>query len=189
MNSKIAPWSKPGAGRSRDLDMAVVDQTPRKTSRRDARIGLALPHRQRRTVRVGNRIDERADEALLRQLLDVAVAEQPGGLGDELLPHHTGDAGDGGKLRSQAIGTGRHITLPATPHQREAAAHQEAVAAVLGGSTVRRAVEPTREDPQKVAKFYIDNFGATVKREIPALGQRLRLNGRDRLVDGDAIAK
>ena len=23
----------------------------------------------------------------------------------------------------------------------------------------------TREDPQKVAKFYIDNFGATVKRE------------------------
>ena len=25
----------------------------------------------------------------------------------------------------------------------------------------------TREDPQKVAKFYIDNFGATVKREIP----------------------
>jgi hypothetical protein len=56
-------------------------------------------------------------------------------------------------------------------------------------STVRRTVEPTREDPQKVAKFYIDNFGATVKREIPALGQRLRLNGRDRLVDGDAIAK
>ena len=26
----------------------------------------------------------------------------------------------------------------------------------------------TRDDPQKVAKFYIDNFGATVKREIPA---------------------
>jgi hypothetical protein len=23
------------------------------------------------------------------------------------------------------------------------------------------------EDPQKVAQFYIDNFGATVKREIP----------------------
>ena len=119
-------------GRSRDLDMAVVDQTPRKTSRRDARIGLALPHRQRRTVRVGNRIDERADEALLRQLLDVAVAEQPGGLGDELLPHHAGDAGDGGKLRSQAIGTGRHITLPATPRQREAAAHSRFAATRAG---------------------------------------------------------
>ena len=25
----------------------------------------------------------------------------------------------------------------------------------------------TREDTQKVAKFYIDNIGATVKREIP----------------------
>ena len=98
--------------------MAVVDQTPRETGRRDARIGLALPHRQRRTVWVGNRIDQRADKALLGQLLDVAVAEQPGGLGDELLPHHAGDAGDGGKARSQAIGARRHVTLPAAPHQR-----------------------------------------------------------------------
>ena len=32
----------------------------------------------------------------------------------------------------------------------------------------------TREDPQKVAKFYIDNFGATVKRENPGRGCRLR---------------
>jgi catechol-2,3-dioxygenase len=31
----------------------------------------------------------------------------------------------------------------------------------------------TREDPQKVAKFYIDNFGATVKREIPGRGCQL----------------
>ena len=30
----------------------------------------------------------------------------------------------------------------------------------------------TREDPQKVAKFYIDNFGATVKREIPGRGRQ-----------------
>jgi len=44
-------------GRPRDLDMAVVDQTPREAERRDARIGLALAHRQRRTGRVGNRID------------------------------------------------------------------------------------------------------------------------------------
>src|SRR5438477_9609541 len=29
-----------------------------------ARIGLTLPYRQRRTGRVGNRIDQRADEAL-----------------------------------------------------------------------------------------------------------------------------
>jgi catechol-2,3-dioxygenase len=28
----------------------------------------------------------------------------------------------------------------------------------------------TREDPGKVAQFYIDNFGATVKREIPGRG-------------------
>jgi hypothetical protein len=31
----------------------------------------------------------------------------------------------------------------------------------------------TKEDPQKVAKFYIDNFGATVKREIPGRGCQL----------------
>src|SRR6202008_2317764 len=93
---------------SRDLDMAVVDQTPCKTGRRAARITLALPHRQRRTVRVGNRIDERADEALLGQLLDVTVAEQPGVLGDELLPYHAGDTGDDRKARSQAIGARRH---------------------------------------------------------------------------------
>src|SRR5947209_2977426 len=35
----------------------------------------------------------------------------------------------------------------------------------------------TREDPQKVAKFYIDNFGATVKREIPRRGCQLDLHG------------
>ena len=35
----------------------------------------------------------------------------------------------------------------------------------------------TREDPQKVAKFYIDNFGATVKREIPGCGCQLDLHG------------
>src|SRR3954468_22622737 len=42
-----------GGGRPRNLDMAVIDQTPRKTGWRDARIGLALPHRQCRPVRVG----------------------------------------------------------------------------------------------------------------------------------------
>src|SRR5690242_6058335 len=35
----------------------------------------------------------------------------------------------------------------------------------------------TREDPQKVAKFYIDNFGATVKRENPGRGCQLDLHG------------
>jgi predicted enzyme related to lactoylglutathione lyase len=35
----------------------------------------------------------------------------------------------------------------------------------------------TIEDPQKVAKFYIDNFGATVKREIPGRGCQLDLHG------------
>src|SRR5215475_14952736 len=44
-----------------DLDMPVVDEAPCKTGRRDPGVGLALPHRQRRPVRVGNRIDERAD--------------------------------------------------------------------------------------------------------------------------------
>jgi hypothetical protein len=32
---------------------------------------------------------------LLGQLLYIAIAEQPGGLGDELLAHRAGDAGDG----------------------------------------------------------------------------------------------
>src|ERR1700730_11572194 len=115
MNSKIAPWSKPDA-------VGRVISTWRSSTRRHARPGGVTrgSASRSRTVpgRIGNRIDQRADEALLRQLSDVAVAEQPGGLGDELLAHHAGDAGDGGKLRSQAIGTGRHITLPATPHQR-----------------------------------------------------------------------
>jgi len=61
-------------GRPRYLDMAVVDQTPRDAGRREARIGLAFSHRQGRTGRVGNRIDQRADEALLGQLADVGVA-------------------------------------------------------------------------------------------------------------------
>ena len=132
-------------GRPRDLDMPVVDQAPGKTGRRDARVGLALPHRQRRPVRVGNRIDERADEALLRQLLDVGVAEQPGVLGDELLPHHAGDAGDDRKARRQAIVAGRHVALPAAPHHREAAPHQKAVAGMLRVPAVRRTVEPRHD--------------------------------------------
>ena len=36
----------------------------------------------------------------------------------------------------------------------------------------------TREDPQKVAKFYIDNFGATVKREIPGHARFVMLKRR-----------
>ncbi len=129
-------------GRPRDLNMAVVDQTPREAGRRDARIGLALPNRQGGTGRVGDWIDQRADEALLRQLVDIAIAEQPGGLGDELFAHHSGDAGDSGKARGQAIGTRLYVTLPAAPHQRKSAAHQETVAGVLGVPAVRRAVEP-----------------------------------------------
>jgi hypothetical protein len=66
-----------GGGRPRNLDMLVVDQAPRETSRRHARVGLALPHRQGRAAGVGNRIEEGADKALLGQLPDVVVAEQP----------------------------------------------------------------------------------------------------------------
>jgi hypothetical protein len=120
----------------------VIDQTPREARRRNARIGLALPHRQHRAGRVGDRMDQRADEARLGQLLDVTVAQQPSGLGDELLPHHAGETRDGGQARSQAVRTRRHVTLPATPHHRESAPHQEAVAGVLGVPAVRRAVEP-----------------------------------------------
>jgi predicted enzyme related to lactoylglutathione lyase len=35
----------------------------------------------------------------------------------------------------------------------------------------------TQDDPQKVAKFYVDNFGATVKRDIPGRGCQLDLHG------------
>ena len=35
----------------------------------------------------------------------------------------------------------------------------------------------TKDDPQKVAKFYVENFGATVKREIPGRGCQLDLAG------------
>jgi hypothetical protein len=132
-------------GRPRDLDMPVVDQAPGETSRRDARVGLALPHRQGRPIGVGNRIDESADEALLRQLLDVVVAEQAGVLGDELLAHHAGNAGDDRKACRQSVVAGGHIALPAAPHQREAAPHQKAVAGMLGVPAVQRPVEPRHD--------------------------------------------
>ena len=45
----------------------------------------------------------------------------------------------------------------------------------------------TREDPQKVAKFYIDNFGATVKREIPGRGCQLDLHGVQLKRDGRKV--
>ena len=48
------------------------------------------------------------DEALLRQPLDVTVAEQPGVLGDELLAHHARDTGDDRKARRQARSTHRN---------------------------------------------------------------------------------
>ncbi|HKS89996.1 MAG TPA: VOC family protein [Stellaceae bacterium] len=35
----------------------------------------------------------------------------------------------------------------------------------------------TNDDPKKVAQFYIDNFGATVKQEIPGRGCQLDLAG------------
>src|SRR5437764_14399842 len=35
----------------------------------------------------------------------------------------------------------------------------------------------TKDDHQKVAKFYVDNFGATVKREIPGRGCQLDVAG------------
>jgi predicted enzyme related to lactoylglutathione lyase len=35
----------------------------------------------------------------------------------------------------------------------------------------------TKDNPQNVAKFYIDNFGATVKQEIPGRGIQLNLAG------------
>ena len=35
----------------------------------------------------------------------------------------------------------------------------------------------TNEDPQKVAKFYVDNFGATVKQDIPGRGCQVDLAG------------
>ena len=35
----------------------------------------------------------------------------------------------------------------------------------------------TNDDPSKVAKFYIDNFGATVKQDIPGRGVQVDLAG------------
>jgi hypothetical protein len=155
-------------GRPRDLDMPVIDQAPGETGRRDARVGLALPHRQRRAVRVGNRIDEGADEALLRQLLDVVVAEQPGVLGDELLPHGPGDAGDHRQTRRQAVVAGRYVALPAAPHHRESVSHQKAVAGMLGVPAVRRPVEP-RHDRLVAAIGHVVDETAVAASEIERL--------------------
>ena len=58
---------------------------------------------------------------------------------------------------------GRRLGAPrADPRQEETG-----MAMQLGHVHIK-----TREDPQKVAKFYIDNFGATVKREIPGRGRQ-----------------
>ena len=77
--------------------------------------------------------------------MDVSVAEQPGVLGNELLPYHAGDTGDDRKACSQAIGARRHVALPGAPHNREAALHQEAVARVLRVPALRRAVQPRHD--------------------------------------------
>ena len=95
-----------GRGRPRDLDMGSSISRHASPGGVDARIGLALAHRQRSTRRIGDRIDQRADEPILRDLLDVAVAEQSGRFGDELLAHHAGDAFDDGEARDQAIVAG-----------------------------------------------------------------------------------
>ena len=153
---------------SRDLDMVVVDQPPCEPGWRDARIGLAFAHRQRGTRRIGNRIDQRADEAILRCLLDVGVAEQAGRLGDELLAHHVGDAFDDRKARDQSIVPRRDIALPAAPHQRKAVAHQEAVAGVLRMAALGRAVQP-RHDQLVAAVGHIVHQPAIAARDIERL--------------------
>src|SRR5262249_1542823 len=66
-------------------------------------------------------------------------------LGDELLPYDAGDTGDNRKARGQAIGAWRHVTLPAAPHEGEAAPHQKPVAGMLRVSTLRRTVEPRHD--------------------------------------------
>ena len=155
-------------GRARDLDVAVIDQPPRQSGRRDTRIGLALAHRQRRARRIGDRIHQRADETILRHLLDIGIAEQTGRLGDELLAHHAGDAIDDREARGQTIVARRHVALPPAPHQREAVAHQEAVAGVARMAALRRAVQ-SRHDRLVAAVGHVVHQPAIAARDIERL--------------------
>jgi len=100
--------------------------------------------------------------------LNIAVAEQPGGLGDELLAHRPGDTGDDGEARRQTIGPRRHVALPAAPHHREAAPHQKAIARVLGVSAFRRAIEP-RHDRLVAAIGHVVHQAAIAAIEIERL--------------------
>ena len=171
MNSKIAPRSKPGAVGRVISTWRVVDQPPRQPGRRDTRIGLALAHRQRRTRRIGDRIDQRADETVFRDLLDVGIAEQPGCLGDELLAHHAGDAIDDRKARGQTIVAGRHVALPPAPHQREATPHQEAVAGGPRMSALRRTIQP-RHDRLVAAVGHVVHQPAIAARDVSGFRMR-----------------
>ena len=155
-------------GRPGDLDMAVIDQPPRQPGRRNTRIGLTLAHRQRRTRRIGDRIHQRADETVFRHLLDIGIAEQPGCLGDELLTDHAGDAIDDREACGQTIVAGRHVALPPAPHQREAAAHQEAVAGVARMAALRRAVQ-SRHDRLVAAVGHVVDQPAIAARNVNRL--------------------
>ena len=117
---------------------------------------------------IGDRIDQRADEAIFGHLLDVAVAEQAGCLRDELLANHAGDAFDDREPCGQTIIAGGHVSLPPAPHQREAAVHQEAVAGTLRMSAFRRAVQ-SRHDRLVAAVGHVIHQPAIAAREIERL--------------------
>jgi hypothetical protein len=164
MNSKIVPWSKPGA-------VGRVISTWRSSTRRHARPGgVTRGSASRSPPSASHRQGRQPDRPAYRRsaprtLLDVVVTEQPGGLGDELLPHHAGDAGDCRKARSQAIGARPHVTLLAAPHQRKSAGHQQAVAgrdAGCPGGGDPRTTQGPRDASVESSMFGIANLGSAL---------------------------
>ena len=129
--------------------MAIIKETPGKSLRLCARIGLALTHGKRclRGIPICDGIGQGPDEAVVGRFLDVGIAEQAGCFGDELLTHHAGQwtirTGGDREPCNETIGARRDIALPCAPDDGEAVTHQEPVAgrlrmAPLGGTIKSR---------------------------------------------------
>ena len=123
-------------GRTRDLDMTVIEVAPGQTLRCGARVPLPHPHGQAGLGRVegGGRIGQRAGEDTIRYFPHEGIARTAQTLGDELVAAGAGDRGaatGGDRERGvQPAGSGGNAGLPPAPQHREPMPHQEPIPAL-----------------------------------------------------------
>src|SRR5689334_5867766 len=128
-------------GRSSDLDVTIIQESPAETGWCRPWISFELAHRKGRSSRVSHRVNQGAYEAIVRSLFDVVVTQQTGGLGDELLAHNPGHAADDRAACGKPVVTRWCVALPTAPHHGVAMPHQKAVAGILRMAALRRAIQ------------------------------------------------